>query len=56
MIGNPKSKEETAALLELLNKLPPANNPPPAPEVKKKWSRSTTHVRNQGRVNRTKGK
>lgn len=55
---NARSEEEANKLLELLNQLPPTGKAEPKQEKKSdKWKhRSVSYVKNNGRVNRTKGK
>jgi hypothetical protein len=59
-VGNTKSTEETARLLELISKAPKATtDATPEPEKPRngKWkAKSIGNVRSRGRVNRTKGK
>tara|TARA_R110000822_G_scaffold92140_12_gene212139 strand:+ start:961 stop:1134 length:174 start_codon:yes stop_codon:yes gene_type:complete len=53
-----RTESEAQALLNLLSSLPKGNTPatPDKPEQKKKWSRVNSYVKNNGRVNKTKGK
>ena len=59
-VGNTRSGEEVARLLELISKAPKATtDATPEPEKPRngKWkSKSVVNVRSRGRVNRTKGK
>jgi len=53
-----RKESETRDLLDLLSNLPKGNtsSTPDTPEQKKKWSRVNSYVKNNGRVNKTKGK
>jgi hypothetical protein len=53
-----RKESETQDLLALLDSLPKGNTSatPDAPAQKKKWSRIPSYVKNNGRVNKTKGK
>lgn len=55
---NLRSEEEANKLLELFSQLPPTGKAEPKQEKKSdKWKhRSTSYVKNNGRVNKTKGK
>jgi hypothetical protein len=61
-VGNTKSTEETARLLELISKAPKATTdatPEPDKPRNDKWKTKAIagmNVRSRGRVNRTKGK
>ncbi len=59
-VGNTRSGEEVARLLELISKAPKATtDATPEPEKPRngKWkAKSIVNVRSRGRVNRTKGK
>lgn len=53
-----RKESEAQALLDLLSNLPKGNTSttPDEPKQKKKWSRVNSYVKNNGRVNKTKGK
>lgn len=55
-----KTEKETQNLMELLSSLPAINKDNlakvPDDKPKKKWTGSKSNIKNNGRVNRTKGK
>ena len=58
-IGNVRSEDEVARLMEQLSKLPKANTestPTPTEGRSKKWRHRSTTNAVTGRVNKTKGK